>query len=185
MPVAVGAEALVKEREFNEKRNIMDFILWLVVIGLFIISFVALLYPVLPSVAAVWGGFLIYHFFIDPTRLSTFFWISMVLLTILLLVADLFASSISVNKFGGSKLGERSATLSVIIGSFIFPPFGMIILPFVVVLLVELLQKRPPKEAVRASVGSLVGFLTGQFAEGILQLIMILWFFLNVWFGWF
>ncbi len=163
----------------------MDFILWLLVIGLFVLSFVALFYPVLPSVTAVWGGFLVYHFFIDSTRLSTFFWISMGILTIILLVADLFASSISVNQFGGSKLGERSATLSVIIGSFIYPPFGIIILPFVVVLLVELLQKRPLKEAIRASIGSLVGFLTGRFAEGLIQLIMIVWFFLNVWFGWF
>lgn len=50
----------------------MDFILWLVVIGLFILSFVALFYPVLPSVTAVWGGFLVYHFFIDSTRYPLF-----------------------------------------------------------------------------------------------------------------
>ncbi len=163
----------------------MDFIMWLIVLGLFILSFVALFYPVLPSVTAVWGGFLVYHFLIDPTRLSTFFWVSMGILTIVLLVADLFASSLSVNQFGGSKLGERSATLAVIIGSFIYPPFGIIILPFVVVLLVELLQKRSLKASLRASIGSLVGFITGQFAEAIIQLIMIGWFFLNVWFGWF
>ena len=162
----------------------MDFILWIVVIGLFILSFVALFYPVLPSVTAVWGGFLVYHFFIDSTRLSTFFWVSMVILTLILLVADLFASSISVNKFGGSKLGERGATLAVLVGTFVFPPFGIIVLPFVVVFLLELFQKRPLNEAFRASVGSLIGSLSGQLAEAMIQLIMILWFFLTVWFGW-
>ena len=161
----------------------MDFILWIIVIGLFMLSFVAIFYPVLPSVTAVWGGFLVYHFLIDSTRLSTFFWVAMVLLTLILLVADLFASSISVNKFGGSKLGERGATLAVIVGTFIFPPFGIIVLPFVVVLLLELIQRRPLIEAIRASIGSLVGFLSGQFAEAMIQLIMILWFFLTVWFG--
>lgn len=154
-----------------------------IVIGLFVLSFLALFYPVLPSVVSVWGGFLVYHFFIDPTRLSTFFWVAMVILTLILLVADLFASSISVNKFGGSKLGERGATLAVLVGTFIFPPFGIIVLPFVVVLLLELFQKRPLNEAFRASIGSLVGFLSGQFAEAMIQLIMILWFFLTVWFG--
>lgn len=42
----------------------MDTILWIVIIGLFILSFVGLISPVVPSVLAVWGGFLIYHFFI-------------------------------------------------------------------------------------------------------------------------
>lgn len=163
----------------------MDFILWLLVIGLFILSFVALFYPVLPSMTAVWGGLLVYHFLIDPTRLSTFFWVTMVIMTVILLVADLFASSLSVKRFGGSKLGERGATIAVIIGTFIYPPFGILILPFVVVLLIELFQKRPFYAAVRASIGSLVGFLTGRFAEAVIQLVMIAWFFLNVWFGWF
>lgn len=163
----------------------MDLILWIVVIGLFILSFVALFFPVLPSVTAVWGGFLVYHFLIDSTRLSTIFWVAMALLTLVSLVADLFASSISVNKFGGSKLGERGATLAVLVGTFVFPPFGIIILPFVVVFLLEVFQKRPLNQAFRASLGSLVGFLSGQFAEALIQLVMIFWFFLTIWFGWF
>lgn len=160
----------------------MDVLLWLVVLVLFGLSFVALIYPILPSVTAVWAGFLIYHFFINSSALTTFFWISMIVLTVILLLADIFASSLSVKRFGGSKSGERIAAISVIIGSFIYPPFGIIILPFIAVLLVELRQDRSFKAALKASTGSLIGFLSGSFAEAFIQLVMIVWFFLSVWF---
>lgn len=160
----------------------MDFILWLVVFVLFGLSFVALVYPVLPSVTAVWAGFLIYHFFINSGELTAFFWIAMVILTIILTLADVFASSLSVKKYGGSSLGEKGAALAVIVGSFIFPPFGIIILPFIVVLILEMRQGRSIQESLRASIGSVVGFLTGQLAEAAIQLAMIMWFFFTIWF---
>ena len=160
----------------------MDFILWLIVLLLFGLSFVALIYPVLPSVTAVWAGFLIYHFFINSGELTAFFWIVMVKLTIILTLADIFASSLSVKKYRGSSVGEKGAALSVIVGSFIFPPFGIIILPFVVVLILEMRQGRSIQESLRASIGSVVGFLTGQLAEAAIQGAMISWFFFTIWF---
>lgn len=160
----------------------MDFILWLVVIVAFVLSFVALVYPVLPSITAVWAGFLIYHFFINSAELGWFFWISMIILTIILTLADIFASSLAVKKFGGSKKSERVAAIAVIVGSFIAPPFGIIFIPFIAVLLVEINEGRSTQVAIKSSIGSLVGFLSGQIAEGIIQLIMIIWFFLTIWF---
>lgn len=160
----------------------MEVVLWIIVIALFITSFVALVFPVLPSVVAVWGGFLVYHFFINSNELTTFFWVSMGIVTVVLLLADVFAGSLAVNRFGGSKWGERVAAITVIIGSFIYPPFGIIVLPFVAVLVVEWLQKRDLSASLRAAIGSLVGFLGGQVAEAIIQLMMIAWFFLAVWF---
>ena len=134
----------------------MNVILWLIVLVLFGLSFVALIYPVLPSVTAVWAGFLIYHFFINSGELTAFFWIVMVILTIILTLADIFASSLSVKKYGGSSVGEKGAAISVILGSFIFPPFGIIILPFIVVLILEMRQGRSIQESFRASIGSVV-----------------------------
>lgn len=160
----------------------MTFLVWIAILVLFVLSFVALVYPVLPSVAAVWGGFILYHFLINSSQLTTFFWVSMLILTGILLIADIFASSLSVKKFGGTKQGERAAAIAVLVGSFIFPPFGIILLPFIAVFLVELKQNQPIRDAFRSSVGSLVGFLSGQLAEGIIQLAMIIWFFFTIWF---
>lgn len=160
----------------------MDILWWVLVIALFITSFIALIYPILPSVLAVWGGFLIYHFLINSAELTTFFWVSMGLITLLLLLADLFTGSIAVKQFGGSKWGERAATLSIIIGTFVYPPFGILLLPFIVVIIVEYWQQKSFPDALKAAIGTLIGFLSGRLAEGILQFIMIAWFFLTIWF---
>ncbi|MDZ7834732.1 MAG: DUF456 family protein [Alkalibacterium sp.] len=160
----------------------MEIILWILVIGLFITSFIALAFPVLPSVFAVWGGFLIYHFFINSGELTVFFWISMTALTAILLLADVFTGSLAVKRFGGSKLGERVAAVTVILGAFVYPPFGIIALPFIAVLIAEYWKKKDLSSALRAAIGSLIGFLSGKVAEGIIQFIMIGWFFLVIWF---
>ncbi|MCC5896103.1 MAG: DUF456 family protein [Alkalibacterium sp.] len=159
----------------------MDIILWILIIGLFILSFVGLLFPIVPSVLVLWIGFLLYHFFLNAAQLTWFFWISMGILTVILLLADVFAGSMAVKKFGGSKLGERVATVAIIVGTFVYPPFGIIILPFVAVLIVENWKQETFSDAMRAAVGSLIGFLSGRIAEGIIQLVMIGWFFITIW----
>jgi hypothetical protein len=158
----------------------MDVFFWLLIIVFFIGSFLGLIFPVIPSVLLIWLGFIIYQFGISGEELNTFFWLAMILFTVLLFISDIIANSYFVKRFGGSKAGERAAAVAVIVGSFITPPFGIIYVPFLVVLGVELLLKRTVKEAIRSSIGSLVGFLSGSAAKVILQLMMIVWFFILV-----
>ena len=159
----------------------MEILIWIIILTLFALSFIGLFFPFLPSVLTIWGGFLLYHFVINTSALTGFFWVSMAALTILLLLADVLAGSMAVKRFGGSKLGERVATFSIIIGTFVYPPFGIILLPFIAVFIVEYWQKNTGKEALKAATGSLIGFLSGRISEGIIQLIMITWFFLTIW----
>ncbi|ASN07164.1 DUF456 domain-containing protein [Virgibacillus necropolis] len=154
----------------------VDILIWIVIIALFILSFVGIIYPIIPSPLVIWIGFLLYHFGISRDELNLIFWVSMVILTAVLIVSDIIANSYFVKKFGGSKWGERAAGIAVIIGSFIIPPFGILIIPFVTVLIVEMIQKRTIKEAFRASIGSLIGFLSGAVAKVVIQVIMIVWF---------
>ncbi|WP_138418882.1 DUF456 domain-containing protein [Aquibacillus sediminis] len=158
----------------------MDVVLWLLIIVCFVLSFVGVIFPWIPSPLVLWIGFLLYFFFINGASLSWVFWIAMILLTVVLIVSDIIANSYFVKKYGGSKWGERIAAVAVIIGSFVIPPFGIIIVPFVAVLLVELMQKRSTQDSIRAAIGSLLGFLGGAFAKVIIQIIMIVWFFIAI-----
>ena len=158
----------------------MDFIYWILIISLFVLSFVGFIFPIIPSVLVLWVGFLIYQFLVNPGKLSLFFWISMIILTVLMFFVDFIANSHFVKKSGGSKWGERVAVIATIVGSFIFPPFGLILVPFIAVFLIEISQKKTATESVKVAVGTIIGFMSSTIAKVFIQLGMIGWFTIEV-----
>ncbi|UBH09093.1 DUF456 domain-containing protein [Macrococcus armenti] len=158
----------------------MTILLWTIVIFSFIAAFIGLVVPLLPGVLLMWIGFFVYQFGINNNELSWFFWLAMITLTTVTLVSDYVAGSYFVKKFGGSRAGEFAAAIGMLIGSFLFPPLGIIAVPFIVVLFVELYLQRDVAKAFNASVGSLLGFLTSTVAKFLILIIMIIWFVLDV-----
>lgn len=157
----------------------MTIVLWLLIIAAFIFAFIGLIKPIIPSVLVLWIGFLIYQFGFHNQHLSWIFYVSMALLTALILCADFLANKYFVNRFGGSKFGEYAALIGVIIGCFVLTPFGIIIVPFVLVFIVELIQGYSVEKAIKVSFGSIVDFLTSSVAQAIIMFIMIVWFFVD------
>ena len=124
----------------------MDIFLWLIVIAAFVLGFAGIIYPVLPSVLMFWVGFLVYNFFIGD-ELSWMFWVIAASLTVVALISDVAANSYFVKKFGGSKKGELAAIIGAVIGMFIYPPFGVLFVPFVFVFVVEFIQIKDMNKA--------------------------------------
>jgi uncharacterized protein len=152
-------------------------ILWIsIIVALFILSFVGLIYPAIPSVLLIWGGFLIYHFLINPEELGYGFYSITIGLTALLFIADLLFSNYFLNKTNTTKAGKTVGGIAIIVGSFIIPPFGLLLVPFIAVFLVELVQKKPFKEAAVSSIGTLLGFFSSTAAKALLQIVMIILF---------
>jgi hypothetical protein len=158
----------------------LDILLWIIIIACFIFSFVGLVYPIIPSVLVIWLGVVLYHFGINSNELSWISWTMLVLLTCLLFAADYLANLHFVDKAGGSKWGMRAATLGLIVGSFVIPPFGVIIVPFALVLIVEMIQKKSFQESIKVALATLIAFLSGTVAKAIIQLIMIIVFVFDV-----
>ena len=84
------------------------------------------------------GWFLIYQFAFNNGELSWIFYVSMIVLTVLMFISDFAMNKYFVNKYGGSKISEYVALIGVLVGCFVFPPFGIIIIPFVAVLQLNL-----------------------------------------------
>ena len=158
----------------------MTTISWLLIIIMFVIAFIGLIKPVSPSVLFLWIGYFIYHFAIDSSKLSWVFWTVMILFTVFMILSDIIMNSYFVKKFGGSKLGETMAAVGVIIGCFVFPPFGIIIVPFILVFVSEIIQKSDISAALNASIGSLLGFLTSTIAKALIMIVMVIWFFIDI-----
>ncbi|MFJ8236950.1 DUF456 domain-containing protein [Ureibacillus sp. NPDC094379] len=159
----------------------MEIIAWVLIIASFIIAFVGLVYPIIPSVLFILIGFIVYGLFFSFAELSWWFWIIEILFVILLFAADSIANLVGVKKFGGSKAGMWGSTIGLLIGPFIIPIAGILIGPFVGAVIGEVLvTKVELKQAIRAGVGSLVGFLTSVITKGIIQAVMIIIFLIAI-----
>ena len=155
---------------------VLDILFWLIIVLSFILSFAGLLYPVIPSVLMVWIGILVYHFGINASELSWMSWTMFALLTVLLFLADYLANLHFVDRSGGSKWGKRAAMIGLIVGSFVIPPFGVIIIPFALVLITEMIQKHSFHAALKVAFATFIAFLSGTVAKAVIQLIMIIVF---------
>lgn len=155
----------------------MEVVAWLVIAALFIVAFVGLIYPIIPSVLFIFGAFIAYGLFFSFTELPWWFWLIQILFTILLFSADTLSNIVGVKKFGGSKAAMWGSTIGLLIGPFVIPFLGIILGPFIGAILAELIVTRQSiKQSLKVGVGSVIGFLTSVVTKGIIQIIMIILF---------
>lgn len=125
----------------------MDILYWIIIIALFVISFIGLIYPIVPSVLFILGGYLLYGFFFSFEPFNWFFWIIQGLFILLLFVADFVANLLGIKKYGGSKAGIWGSTIGILIGPFVIPFLGIIIGPFLGAVMAEwMINKKGFKE---------------------------------------
>ncbi|MFE3575595.1 DUF456 domain-containing protein [Lysinibacillus sp. NPDC059133] len=159
----------------------MEVVGWILVIACFIISFVGLLYPIIPGVLFLLGGFLVYGLFFSFAELSWLFWASEIIFVVILFVADTVVNAFGIKKFGGSNAGMWGSTIGLLIGPFVIPVLGILVGPFLGAIIAELIvERRTFGEAVKSGIGSLVGFLASTLAKAVIQIIMIIVFFIAI-----
>lgn len=156
----------------------MEIVGWIVILLFFAVGFVGLVYPIIPAVLFIFGGFLMYGLFFSFADLPWWFWLIESLFVILLFGADMVANAFGVKKFGGSKAGLWGSTIGLLIGPFVIPIAGILIGPFIGAILAELIFNRSTvKQSINSGIGSVIGFITSVFTKGIIQIIMVVLFF--------
>ena len=159
----------------------MDLVAWVVIIALFIVAFIGLVYPIIPSVLFIFAGFIAYGLFFTFAELPWWFWVIEILFTVLLFSADTVANLVGVKKFGGSKAAMWGSTIGLLIGPFVIPFLGIILGPFLGAFIAEIVvTKQPLQKALKVGVGSVVGFLTSVVTKGTIQIVMIIVFLIAV-----
>ena len=131
----------------------------LIIIGALcvIIGFLGSVLPVLPGVPVSLVGLILIHFTdqveFTGTQLGMF-----VLLTVATFVADYFLPIWFTKKFGGTKWGVWGSTLGLVAGLF-FGPIGIIAGPMIGAFAGEMISNKDTKLALKAGVGSFIGFI--------------------------
>ena len=159
----------------------MEMVYWSIIIVLFIVAFVGLIYPIIPSVLFLLAGFLLYGVLFSFEPFQWYFWLIQGLFIVLLFIADYIANMIGIKKYGGSKAGIWGSTIGILVGPFVIPFFGILIGPFIGAIAAELIfNKRSFMESLKVGFGSVIGFISSVVTKTIIQIIMVIFFFIVV-----
>ncbi|MBO8176816.1 MAG: DUF456 family protein [Bacillus sp. (in: Bacteria)] len=159
----------------------MEIIYWGLIVICFLLAFVGLIYPIIPGMLFLFGGYLLYGLFFSFEPFHWSFWVIQLILACLMMGADYVINGLTMNRRGASKAGFWGSTIGIIIGPLIIPVFGIIIGPFVGAVVGEIaFGKKPIKESLSIGIGSLISFFSSTFVKAVIQLGMIVYFFLVI-----
>ncbi|WP_151737200.1 DUF456 domain-containing protein [Paenibacillus tengchongensis] len=154
---------------------------WFLIILLFVVGLAGAVYPILPGALAIYLAFFVYGWFFSFSSFGFVFWTVQTLIVIVLFVADYVVGAWGVKKFGGSRHSVIGSTIGLIIGPFLIPAFGLIIGPFIGAFVGEMIAGSRPGKAVKVSFGSLLGLFSSTVVKIVLQVAMVILFF--IWIG--
>jgi len=121
--------------------------------------------PVIPGTPLSWVGLII--LFISPSVEFDWWLISITgVVAIAIYILDYIIPAIGTKKFGGSRAGAWGTMIGLLVGIFAPIPLGILIGPFVGALVGELFfNKTEGPQALKAAIGSFIGFLTSTFIK--------------------
>lgn len=143
----------------------MDIILVLIAFLLMVGGIVGSFLPVLPGPLTSWFGLLVLYL---TKAIELNYWVLGITLAIAIgiYILDYIIPAMGTKRFGGSKYGIIGTSVGLIVGLIFFPPFGIIIGPFLGALAGELLyDSKDASRALKAALGSFIGFLTSTFIK--------------------
>lgn len=123
-----------------------------------IIGLAGSILPALPGAPLSFAGLVLLCFCDGADVSSTSIWVSAILLAIVS-VLDYVAPIWLTNASGGSKQATRGSIAGLIAGLFFFPPWGLIIGPFIGAFVGELMTHATTGKALKVAMMSFVGFV--------------------------
>jgi uncharacterized protein YqgC (DUF456 family) len=137
--------------------------------------------PGLPGLPLVLVGVYVYAF---GTGFRSVGIVALTIVTILGLLAmalSYLGNLVGARVFGASRAGIVGAMVGLLVGLFLFPPFGVLVCPLIGAVAGELLAGRRPEEAIRGGCGALVGYLTGSLLEMAASIGIAAWLLQTAW----
>ena len=117
--------------------------------------------PVIPGPSISFLALIILSYAKNWEPFSSTFLIIMAGLTILVTILDYVVPAGGAKKYGASKSGVVGAMAGMLLGVFMFPPWGMIMGAFMGAFAGELLAGKEGRKALRAGFGVFVGVMVG------------------------
>ena len=153
----------------------MDYVLIVLGVLLIISGILGCVLPVLPGPPLSYLGLLLLHF-TTRYQFTTRFLVIWAIITVVVYALDYIIPAWGTKRFGGSKRGIWGSVIGLVIGLFFFPPFGIIIGPFLGAIIGELSSGKDSGTALKSGFGSFMGFLAGTLLK-LMASGMMTWYF--------
>lgn len=138
------------------------------------IGMIGNLIPGVPGTSLTFTAGLIHQLYFGDSGGIGWFWIfALGVLMIASFLIDYVASLLGAKTLGATWRGMLGAFVGIILGLILFPPFGLIIGPFVGAIVFEWAFGREIREASKAGVGAVVGVLLGMVGSAICGMAML------------
>lgn len=154
------------------------FAAWTVIILLWVVGMAGAVLPIIPGVILILAGFAGYGLFFSFAPLGFWFWLLQTAIAALILISDYMISVLGVKAFGGSKRSMQLSIVGLIFGPFIIPVAGLLVGPFLGGVIGDYMENKDWKRALQAGFGAVVGLFSSAVAQILLQLLMIVLFFI-------
>ena len=137
----------------------MDVLIYVLSFLLLVGGIAGCVLPILPGPPLGYAGLLLLHF-TGRADFSTTQLVTWLIIVVILQVVDFVTPLLGSKYTGGSEFGNRGCVAGTLIGMF-FLPWGIIVGPFIGAVAGEMLGGSDISHAIRAGIGSLIGFLVG------------------------
>ncbi|MDA3818585.1 MAG: DUF456 domain-containing protein [Prolixibacteraceae bacterium] len=154
----------------------LDIILIVFGILFLVVGFIGCILPVIPGPPISYIGLLLLQF-TDKYQFSTDFMIMWAVIAIGVTILDNVIPIWSTKRYGGSKKAIWGSVIGLLVGMFVFPPFGIIIGPFFGAVIGEVFDGKEGMDALRSGFGAFMGFLGGIILKLITSGLITFYFF--------
>ena len=137
----------------------MDILIMVLAVILMVGGIAGCVLPILPGAPLAYAGLLLLHF-TGLAHFSTAQLIVWLIVVVVLQVVDYITPLLGSKYSGGTSFGNRGCVAGTLLGLF-FMPWGIILGPFLGAVAGEMMGGSDFPHAVRAGIGTLIGFLLG------------------------
>lgn len=137
----------------------MDILIMVLAIILMVGGIAGCVLPILPGAPLAYAGLLLLHF-TGLAHFSTAQLVVWLIVVVVLQVVDYITPLLGSKYSGGTSFGNRGCVAGTLLGLF-FMPWGIILGPFLGAVAGEMMGGSDFPHAVRAGIGTLIGFLLG------------------------
>ena len=127
------------------------------IVILLLLGLIGSVIPALPGPPLSYLGLLLSHFFISEMEVDFIFWLTF--FVVFVTVLDYYLQIYGVKKAGGGKYAIRGSVMGMLLGIFLFPPFGILVGAFVGAYMGAKMEAS--KNEVKIAFGALWGFISG------------------------